>query len=235
MSVLYNFQRPLFFIAFKIKYSNSSFEIYEKQYLGDIEIHKAKATLKILLIFCINITLGNVIFCQNEYYPLEKGKTYTYSYTSTFSDDDGQRAKVEILDDLVEINGKRYYVYKSLYGKGEDYHPLQTIYLRNGENGSIVAKSQLEDVEEAILFPEKPWNSDKSWTTTTMGSTTVSTIISLDAKVETPIKTYKDCMLVEFDLGESKTRSYYQKGKGMVAVTMLFEGQEKLLQYIVNE
>lgn len=169
---------------------------------------------------------------QNSYYPLEKGKAWFYSYEDTYAQTPNQKSKVEVLDDTKIINGKEYFAVQTSLSTEGNYRVLQTIYLRNGSNGTILGVVKESDKQESVFLPAKPWNKGKEWSTNAMGIKSTSKIKETSTSIETPGKTFANCLLIEVDMGETIVRNYFKEDVGLVAVAMVTGGQEMLLQYL---
>jgi hypothetical protein len=186
--------------------------------------------------FTFSITLYLLTFAvmlgQNPYYPLEKGQVQIFKYGDDFLSSPDQKAKIEILNDMKKIEGKEYFMNQSSLSTGGDYNIMQTVYVRDGNNGSIFGIIDLNNPTESVMFPERPWKVGTSWTSESMGMSSIGTIISLNGSIVTPEKTFTGCLVIEYQLGETKTLSYFQKDVGMVAVSMSIEGEDKLVQYL---
>jgi hypothetical protein len=188
--------------------------------------------MRIPFVTIISLFVCSMAFGQNPYYPLKKGTIQIFKYSNTFSTTAEQKAKIEFLPETIEINRDSYFVYEMSLGSEGNYEPVQKTYIKNGDNGSIIGIINTESTEEAVMFPEKPWKVGTTWTSEIMGMSTTGTIIEMAGSIKTPETTFTDCLVIEYDFGESKTISYFQKDVGLVAVSILSEGKEKLVQYL---
>ncbi len=191
--------------------------------------------MKLILSFALTLLFTiNTLSAQNKYYPLEKGKTWNYKYDGSFSGQPDQTSEVKLLDEAKTINGNEYFAMQTSLNTNGINNVLQTIFVRNGSNGSVVGVMNAEQNTEHILFPSKPWAEQTSWTSNAMGMSVTSTIVDTDGSVVTPEKTFSNCLVVVVDLGETKSKTYLQAGIGLVAVSLIINGEEKLMQYLID-
>lgn len=184
-----------------------------------------------LTIFLLFNLKGNT---QNQFYPLAKGKKWIYKYSESFSNTPGQKSIAEILRESQTINGKEYLVIQTSLGTDESSSVIQSAYVRNGDNGSILGIDDAKQTKEYTFLPEKPWNKGTSWQSDINGNSTTSTIVNINGNITTPEKTYTNCLVVEVNSGQTLIRSYYKENIGIVAVSLIISNDEKLLQYLIS-
>ncbi len=188
---------------------------------------------KLLIVF-ISILFTGYGFAQNAYYPLKKGKTWIYQYSDDFISASGSQSRIKILEEEEIIEGKRYYVLQTAIGDENQFDVLQTSYLRNGENGLVYGLANAKMAKEHVLIAEGPLVKGKSWTAEADGQKSSSVISGTNEKLITPEKTFNHCLVIETEMGDAKIRSYFQKGVGLVASTLMLPEGEKLMQYLIK-
>ncbi len=171
---------------------------------------------------------------QNDYYPLEKGKTWIYKYTEDFNSASGSLSKIQILKKTEQINGKTYFILQTSIGEEGQFDVLQTSYLRNGENGQVLGFANIGSSKEDILIPEGPLEVGKIWKAEAEGQESTSTLIGTSEKLITPFKTFENCLVIETEMADAKIKSYFQKGKGLIASSLVLPDGEKLMQYLAE-
>jgi hypothetical protein len=193
----------------------------------------SKNMKRLFLIFVL-ISICNFSNAQSNYFPLEKGATFTYAYGSELYQGayDDKRFKVKILNTTKVIDGKEYFISETSSGSGDNYALIATSYMRAGKDGSILT---LQDEEEYITVPAVP-KIGKTWTTTNGEVTYTTRVADLNGTINTATKTYSNCLVLEQkDQNGMLTRTYSQEGVGMVATTLLKDGSEQIFFYLVNE
>ncbi len=179
---------------------------------GDSEIAEAKSSVT------------NIFSDGNEYFPIEPGTSWTYGYTGEMS---GRTYSMEITDEEHEQNGETYMVIKQVTNGEEKEISLDlTMYVRV-EDGNVYSFMPKVMEKEALAIPNDV-SEGKTWEVPETGKFTV---LSMNKSIETPTKSYDDCLVLETDLGGgSKTVSYYVKGIGSVAT----EIDGKLIVYLMK-
>lgn len=163
----------------------------------------------------------------NSYYPLKAGSSWTYGYTSEFEAvDSGTSFTVRIKDEGYEHNGKKYLSslqeYKSPDGKVSN---ITTMYARIDSEGNVYSFMPKVTEEEVMTMPAdikvgETWSAVNGVTTK---------LIATDGSIETPVKTYTDCLVITSIIDEEEgTTTYLAKGIGMVAIEM----DGKLMSYL---
>ncbi|MEQ8358839.1 MAG: hypothetical protein RH860_05075 [Cytophagales bacterium] len=191
--------------------------------------------MKNLLFLFLFFIFTAKVFAQNDYYPLKKGKTWIYQYSDDFISASGNQSRIKILEEQEIIEGKRYYVLQTSIGDENQFDVLQTSYLRNGENGLVYGLANAKMAKEHILIAEHPLEIGKTWTAEADGQKSSSVISGTNEKLITPEKTFNHCLVIETEMGDARIRSYFQKGVGLVASTLILPEGEKLMQYLVNQ
>ena len=190
---------------------------------------------RLFLIFVL-ISICNFSNAQSNYFPLEKGATFTYAYGSELYQGayDDKRFKVKILNTTKMIDGKEYFISETSSGSGDNYALIATSYMRAGKDGSIYSLPD-EDGEEYITIPAA-LKIGKTWTTTNGEVTYTTRVADLNGTIKTATKSYSNCLVVEQkDQNGMLTRTYSQEGVGMVATTLIKEGSEQIFIYLVTE
>jgi len=190
---------------------------------------KIKLLTTTLFVFVLCFTIN----AQNPYYPLEKGKVWTYEYEEMFSNGSDQMSKIEVLKETKTINGKEYMIMQTSMGSGDNFNVIQTSYTRYGDNGAIYAINEGTN-EEGLVFPGLPISEGKSWSVTQSGFEVTSKIVDMNGSVETSNNSFSDCIVIESQQQNTKARSYVKKGVGMVAIGVFMNGEEKIMQSLVE-
>jgi hypothetical protein len=178
---------------------------------------------------------SNYIYCQSNYYPLEKGQVFTFAFGDDFNNgDSGLRSKIEFLESTTTINGKEYFVSQNSFGKDGNFTVVGKFYTRIGQNGSIYVLDS-EDSSKESLTLDQPLSVGKSWEQSNMGTNTTVKVVDMNGSIKTPNKTYSNCLVLESIEQGNTYRSYFQKDVGSVAITMVVGGEEKVFTYLVNE
>lgn len=191
--------------------------------------------MKKLFIVLLLVKFCHYSFGQSSYYPLKKGETLTYAYGKELYqgqniDVSQRRMTVKILDEPQAINGKDYFVVETTSnGVATDVKS----YLRVGGDGAILGIQEGE-TQESIIMKKSPAVGD-TWVTNRGGIQSTSSILELDGTIKTPAKTFENCLVLESVQNGSTTKGYFQRGLGMVAITMIVGDLEKLFIYMVNE
>lgn len=171
---------------------------------------------------------------QNVYYPIEKGEVWIYNYSEDFISSSGSKSRIEILTRTENIHGKEYFLMQTSIGDGEEYEILQTSYLRNGSNGQVLGLTNPEMGEEQLLLAAAPLIEGKTWNAKSDGQISISTVVGTDENLITPTKSYKNCLVIETEMGDAKIRSYFQKDIGLIASSLMLPDGEKLMQYLAR-
>ncbi len=183
--------------------------------------------MRILLatLFVAVFTMSSVV--AQDYFPIKKGASWQYEYYGDFNQSGEAHFKVEVMDDMREVNGQSYFQIRSesFTKKGAESGFSVTSYVRKAADGTILGFNEKLSDEEFIFLPNslevgQNWDSEGSKVE----------IVDLNASIKTPEKTYTDCMVLKMDTGDSSMLSYYKKGVGLVAM----EAQGKLMAYLSN-
>jgi hypothetical protein len=185
--------------------------------------------LSLLIGFCASV------YAQHPYYPLKKGAVYTYAYSKTFYEGQGidvskMNMHVKTLNETKAVNGNTYMITETSTGMGTD--ALRS-YIRQKPDGSVAGMTEGEKTE-SIFLPASPSKGD-TWTSSTGGAKAKVTIIDLDGSIRTPLKDYTGCLVMESSQDGMATRSYFQKGVGLVAISMVIGGDEKLFVFLSQQ
>ncbi|MEL7147037.1 MAG: hypothetical protein AAFO69_11760 [Bacteroidota bacterium] len=191
--------------------------------------------MKKLSVIILLILVAGYSFGQSSYYPMEKGKSYTYAYgkelyESMNVDVSKLKMTVSFLNETKAINGKEYIVSQTSSG---GMTPDFTSYARVKSDGTIVGFEEGE-TEEFTFLTKSPKVGD-SWSRTKDGAKSTSKVVDLSGAVKTPTKSYADCLVLESTENGATTRAYFKRGVGMVAVTVLMAGEEKLFIYLLEQ
>lgn len=186
-----------------------------------------------ILLIIILIGIWNYSSSQSSYFPLKKGMKLTYAYGKEIyggTPYENNTVEIEILNDTKIIDGKEYFISKNTSGSMEGDKTVIKSYFRFGNDGSLISKSD-ENTEELVVMQKTP---TVGYTSPSQGGGT-SKVIDLNATIKTPIKTYTNCLIIEFNENQTITRAYYQKDIGMVATTIVSDGSEKIFIYLISE
>ncbi|MGB6037735.1 MAG: hypothetical protein WBG42_15780 [Cryomorphaceae bacterium] len=175
---------------------------------------------RILILLFVFSTVGN-LKCQ-DYFPIEPGTKWTYGNARPSTPDMTMR----ISEKSVDWNNETYQQMQMLTvadSADQDYVP--SVLLRKGKKGDLFGINLAISEEEFLFFPGKP-EAGFSWT----GLSGLSRITSTKGRIETPVGTFEDCIVVESIEGGAKAYSYYQENKGMVAMSL----GDRLLMYLIE-
>ena len=179
------------------------------------------------------LAIWSYSYGQSPYFPVEKGTTQTYAYGSEMyagTPYEDYTVKVRVLNDTQMIDGKEYLVSESAMG-GKSGDPLvTTTYMRVGDDGTIYGKTDKEAAEE-VFMKENPAVGD-SFVSQSGGLTKVT---DMSGSIETPTDAYSDCLVVESEENGMMLKSYFQKNVGLIATTMVDEGNEKIFFYLIED
>jgi len=189
--------------------------------------------VKLLTTALLTFILSYSINAQNPYYPLEKGKVWTYEYEEMFSNQSDQMSKIEVLNETKTINGKEYMIMQTSMGSGDNFNVIQTSYARYGDDGAIYSINENSN-EEGLVFPGLPISEGKSWTVSQSGFEVTSKVVDMNASLETSKNSFTDCIVIESQQQNTKVRSYVKKGIGMVAIGVFMNGEEMIMQSLVD-
>ncbi len=158
-----------------------------------------------------------------EYYPLSKGNTWTYQYA-----DSPNKLIVKIIDEEIEITGKKYFKVQRTYSWGE-----QNIDYSRNEQG-VLYSYNYKSGGESIVIPKQlnvgyRWiNYDKSWE---------YEIIGINESLKTPTNNYKDLLKIKATQLTNRDKSkrgeymlYFKKGIGQIAA----EGNGQLMTFLTK-
>ena len=174
----------------------------------------------IVSLFTILI-FGSPLLSQ-DYFPIDPGMKWTYGNVRSGVPDMTMR----ISEKSVEWNEETYQQMQMLTvvdSADQDYVP--SVLLRKGKKGDLFGINLAISEEEFLFFPGKP-EAGFSWT----GLSGLSRITSTKGRIETPLGTFEDCIVVESIAGGAKAYSYYQENKGMVAMSL----GDRLLMYLIE-
>jgi len=191
--------------------------------------------MKYLLALLTLIIVSYRVSGQSAYYPLKEGSSHTYAYGSQLYDGayDDKRVKVKILNDSKTLDGNVYFVSETSMGSNGNYRIYATSYLRIDGKGSIMMKQNLNH-KEVMMIPSAP-KVGTSWSAEINNVAHTNTVVDLNGSIKTKQTTYNNCLVLEQKANEGiVTRSYYKKGVGMVATTMLADYSEKIFIYLIN-
>jgi len=176
-----------------------------------------KTTLCLIALF----VFGSPLFSQ-DYFPIDPGMKWTYGNVRSSAPDMTMR----IGDKSVEWNDESYQQMQMLTvtdSANQEYVP--SVLLRKGKKGDLFGINLAISEEEFLFFPGNP-EAGFSWT----GLSGLSRITSTKGRIETPVGTFEDCIVVESIAGGAKAYSYYQENKGMVAMAL----GDRLLMYLIE-
>jgi len=188
--------------------------------------------IRIILFSCFVLSMN--LATQNAYYPLEKGKVWIYDYEPMFSNNSDQQSRIEVLEETKSIDGKEYMIIQTSMGTAKNFDVIQKSYVRYGDNGSVMAMDE-NSGKESMVFPGQPLTVGKTWTVIQAGNEATAKIIEDNVVLNTSGKTFKDCLVIESTQNNTKVRSYVKKNIGMVAIGIFMDGEEKIMQYLVDE
>jgi len=189
--------------------------------------------MKKLLMITVLIVLCGYSKGQHSYFPVEKGMSMTYAFGSEIykgTPYETYQSTVKILEETETIEGKEYFVSESSTGNKESDPTVITSYCRFGSDGSLFSKAN-KTANEILVLKKTPKVGDKN--TSQQGGT--SEVVDLNATIKTPTDTYSECLMIEVKENETLSRMYYQKNTGMVATTMVIEGNEKIFIYLLSK
>ena len=191
-----------------------------------IKITQLKTTLSILLLFTLltGCKVAQKVATKNlEYYPLNKGNTWTYQYN-----DSPSTLTVKIIDKDVKINGKKYYKIQRTYS----WNKPSIDYSRN-ENGGHFSYDD-KSKGESVVIPKNikvgyTWKQcDKSWE---------YEILAINTPLKTPTTNYTGLLKIRAtqltnrdQLKKSEYHLYFKKGVGKVAA----KGNGQLMTYLIK-
>lgn len=162
-------------------------------------------------------TLLSTLAIGQSYFPLSAGNTWTMQLDGVFNASGEAYTKIEVLPETTSKNGKTYYKVRStMYSNPGDEDGFSTTTLaRAAQDGNIYGfVPSLSDQEElmmpATLSQGTSWSTDQG----------TNTVISMSGSVETPAKTYTNCVVVEIEGEEANMKVYLKKGIGYVATEM---------------
>lgn len=192
--------------------------------------------MKKLVVFVLLLGVWKCSIAQSTYFPLEKGSTFSYSYGKDLYEGrninvDEMKMTVQVLNNNKVINGKEYFVVET--SAGGKSPTVFTTYVRVAEDGTVYTIYE-EGSSEYMSLTASPKIGD-TFTSENGGYTKTAKVIALDGKITTPTDTYSDCLVMESTDGVTVTRSYSVKNRGMVATTVIMEGEEKVFVYLVND
>lgn len=173
---------------------------------------------------------------QSNYYPIEKGATFTYAYGNELYDGSysKMRSQISILNTTKIIDGKEYFMFETSSGSEDNYSVIASSYARVGEDGSIFALEKEGNQEYLTL--KTPLKLGATWSSKSGQLTSTIKVINLDGTIKTANTTYANCLVVEQKTEDERImRSYFKEGIGMVATTMIVDDSEKVFIYLVNE
>ena len=170
---------------------------------------------------------------QNPYYPIEKGKVWHYEYEAMYSQTTGQMSKIEVLEETKTINGNEYFIMQTSMGTKGNFDVIQTTYTRYGDDGAIYSLNESSNQED-MVFPGLPISEGKSWTVSQSGFEVTSKVIDMNASLETSNNSFTDCIVIESQQQNTKVRAYVKKGVGMVALGVFMNGEEQIMQSLVE-
>lgn len=191
--------------------------------------------MKNMLVLCTLVLLWNTSHAQADYFPIEKGQTLTYAYGKELYQGayDKMRIKVRVLDEEKTIEGEEYFVSETSTGSGDQYSVISTMFIRISDKGDVIVREKA-DAEESVMLKAFPTAGD-TWTGISNNLLTKMKVVDEKGSITTAGKTFDNCLVVE-QLSENGTtmRSYFKKGKGIVATSVITEGSEKVFIYLVE-
>ena len=139
---------------------------------------------------------------------------------------------MKVKESTHKINGKDYIVFSNSYGSNGGFKFVNDSYVRVGEEGDIFMLNE-NKIGESISMKKEIKLGD-SWPSNKGGVTTTLTVVALDGEINTPHKTYSNCLVLEGQERDMITRSFFQENIGMVATTLEMEGEEKVFIYLIE-
>ncbi|NRB61721.1 MAG: hypothetical protein HRU40_01600 [Saprospiraceae bacterium] len=187
-----------------------------------------KKILIIALVLIWNYSNG-----QSDYFPVEKGKTWTYAFGAEIykgTPYENYQSEVKILEDTETINGTTYFIAQNATGDPKGNKTTLISYFRFSDDGSLISKNS-KNSEELIIMKKTPQVGD-TYRSQNGGT---SKVIDTNATLKTPESTYDNCLMLEIKEEQSTLRSYYQKNIGMIATTIIQNNTEKIFIYLISE
>ena len=182
------------------------------------------------------MTIWNFSIGQSNYFPLEKGTSFTYGYGTELYQGafDGKRFKMDILSTTKTISGKEYLILQTSTGSDNNYSVVATSYVRIGKGGSLYTIEDLDE-QEHVTIQGSPKKGD-TWPSKNGKLTSVIKVVDVSGSIKTDGKTFTNCLVLEQTVEDGqKMQSYYKEGLGMVAITIFMQGSEKLFVYLIDE
>lgn len=178
--------------------------------------------------FILPILIGlSFIFVDaksQNYFPVEPGKEWVYQYNGSYNPSGEAKTEVVIGEEKVKKGEEMYFEMNSVFTSTGSSEPvLSQTFLRQTQDGAVYGINPEISEDEYLFLPASP-TEGKVWT----GLSGKSAVINTDEDIETPGGTFNDCVVVESSAGEVKAYSYYQEGKGLVAMKM----GDQLIMYL---
>jgi hypothetical protein len=182
--------------------------------------------ISILLSICSSLFFVGIVaekdsaVRSSDYFPLEVGAEWTYRYVSVEGDTDEPTVYTStVKNNNFSFKGNSYLTLEQKYKNTEGSMDI-TIHMRRGSDGSTyMYMPQLLD-DEVVAMPAEVAVGD-TWQVEMAGSLVV---VGLAAEVETPARTYTNCLVVKTNVGSEEDpttmKTYYAKGIGAVATFM---------------
>jgi hypothetical protein len=174
-----------------------------------------KCTRLILTVaFFLNLACAEV--SAQNYFPVEPEKEWVYIYNGPYNPSGEAKSTVTISAEKVKRGEEMYYEMNSVFQSTGSSEPgLSQTFVRKAEDGSVYGINPTVAEDEYLFFPGSP-EEGKVWT----GLSGKSEIVSTNERIETPGGQFENCVVVESSAGEVKAYSYYQEGKGLVAMKL---------------
>jgi hypothetical protein len=120
-------------------------------------------------------------------------------------------------------------------GADQQFNHVVSNHVRVGSGGEILTlNTSAEEPIEEIVFPTMPFKVGETWNSSSNGIMGKSTITNLNATLKTPLQTFSNCLVVKTKSASGESRSYFQKGVGMVALALIVDEEEKLMVYLAD-
>jgi len=172
----------------------------------------------------IGLTLILSTVSAQQYFPVEPGKTWVYIYNGPYDPEGEAKNTVSLSEEEVKRGGEMYYEMKSIFTSTGSPEPVESkTFIRATDDGAVYGINPSISEDEYLFMPASP-EKGEVWT----GLSGSSEINATDATIETPEGTMSNCVVVESLAGQSKAYSYYQEGKGLVAMKL----GDKLMMYL---
>jgi len=159
-----------------------------------------------------------------NYFPVEPGKKWVYQYNGSYNPSGEAKTIVRISEEEVRRGERMYFEMNSVFtSTGSSEPTISKTFIRQSEDGAVYGINPSISEDDYLFFPASP-TEGMTWT----GLSGTSKITSIKASIETPGGIFSNCIVVESSAGEVKAYSYYQEGKGLVAMKM----GDQLIMYL---